>query len=820
MLTEYPPTTMIKSYLKIAWRNLLKNKVFSLINVAGLAIGLACFLLIALYVTDELSYDRFHEKANRIYRIHTDIRFGGTDLRLAVSADPLGAALKKDYPQVEQFVRLYASDGPKFIKKGGEYIRESEVGYADSTLFDVFTLPLVAGNAKTALDDPNTVVVSESAAQKYFGSTDVLGKTVTVGVTEPTLYKITAVIKDIPTNSHFHFDFIFSMDNVEYGFGNFLSNNFHTYLLLREGTDYKAFEGKFPEVVARYVLPQAKQFMQIKSMDEFEKAGNKLEYSLMPLSDIHLKSDRYPELSVNGNIQYVYIFSAVALFLLLVACINFMNLSTARSANRAKEVGIRKVLGTERKSLISQFITESVLTAYLAFGFALLLTMLALPFFNDIAAKTFTIPQLFQPKFLPFLLLLPFLVGLLAGYYPAFFLSSFQPIVVLKGKVNAGFRRSNFRNLLVTFQFVTSIILVISTIIVYRQLNYIQTKQLGFNKDQVLILRGTGALGNSAEAFKNEIVKLHGVKSGAFAAYLPVANSSRSDNTFSKDAAMDMKNGFNMQTWNIDYDYIPTLGMQLVKGRNFARKFGTDSSGVIINETTAKLLGYADPIGKKIYTFDGNSTQQKISYEIIGVVKNFHFESLHQNIGPLCMQLGQSRWAMAFRTDTKDITALVGDIQNKWNEVAPGMPFSYGFLDEAFDEMYRTEQRVGKVALAFALLTILIACLGLFGLVTYIAEARTKEIGIRKVLGASVVSITTLLSKDFLILVLIALVIASPIAYYAMNSWLQDFSYRIEISWWVFVLAGVLAVLVALLTVGFQAVKAAVMNPIKSLKSE
>ena len=326
---------MITNYFKIAWRNLLKNKIFSFINVAGLAIGLCCFIMIALYVTDELSYDRFNEKADRIYRIHSDIRFGGTDLKMATSADPAGATLKKDYPQVEQYARIYASEGSKHIKKGKEYIVEERVAYADSTLFDVFTLPAISGNTKTALDNPNTVVISESAARKYFGTTDAVGKTLEVGLGNKVIYNVTAVIKNIPANSHFHFDFIFSMDNVKYPFGSYLSHNFYTYLLLREGADYKAFEKKFEEYIVRYILPQAKQFIQINSMDDFKKAGNKIEYTLMPLTDIHLKSDRYPELSINGNIQYVYIFSAVALFLLLIACINFMNLSTARSSNRA-----------------------------------------------------------------------------------------------------------------------------------------------------------------------------------------------------------------------------------------------------------------------------------------------------------------------------------------------------------------------------------------------------------------------------------------------------------------------------------------------------
>ncbi len=811
---------MIKNYFKIAWRNLLKNKTFSFINIAGLAVGFSSFLLIGLYVLDEISFDKFHEKRDRIYRVNADIRFGGTDLRLAVSSDPMGATLKNDYPQVEQFVRIYASDGPKFIKKGSEYIRENDIVFADSTFFDVFTFPVLAGDAKTALDKPNTVVISETAAQRYFGTVDAVGKTLEVGLQEKILYNVTAVYKDMPTHSHFNFNIILSMDNVDYNFGNFLSNNFQTYIVLKEGTDYKAFEKKFDEVVVKHILPQAKQFMQINSMDEFKKAGNSLEYSLIPLTDIHLKSDRFPELGTNGNIQYVYIFSIVALFVLLLACINFMNLSTARSANRAKEVGIRKVLGTERRTLMGQFIAESSLMSYLAFVVALLITALVLPYFNDIAAKTFEFKDLFTLKSLPVLVVLPLFVGILAGYYPAFFLSSFKPIAVLKGKLNTGFQRSNFRNGLVTFQFVTTIFLVISSIIVFQQLNYIQTKNIGFNKEQVLIINGSGALKRNAEVFKDEVLKISGVTKGSFAGYLPVANSSRSDNSFSKEAVMDMKNGFNMQVWNIDLDYIPTLGMEIIKGRNFSKEFPTDSSGVIINETTAKLLGYDDPIGQRIYTSDGNNAKQKIAFQIVGVVKNFHYESLRQNIGPLCMKLGRSNWAMAFKINTQDIPTLVNKVKTTWKTLAPEMPFRYSFLDDNFDDMYRTEQRVGKVALIFAVLTIFIACLGLFGLVTYISEQRTKEVGIRKVLGASVGNITTLLTKDFIQLVLLAIVIASPLAWWAMHRWLQDFVYRIDISVWVFVSAGIIALLIALLTVSFQAIKAAVANPIKSLRTE
>ncbi|MEO6730188.1 MAG: ABC transporter permease [Ferruginibacter sp.] len=811
---------MLKNRFKIAWRNLLNNKTFSIINVTGLAIGLSGFLLIALYIADELSYDRFNKKAGRIYRINSELRFGDTDLKLAVCSDPMGATLKKDYPQVEEFVRFYASSGSKLVKKGNEFINESAVVHADSTLFNVFTLPAIEGDTKNALNEPNTVVVTESTAKKYFGNTQVVGKTIETDESKNNLYKITAVIKDIPKNSHFNFDFIFSMDNVEYGFGTYLSHNFQTYILLREGVDYKVFEKNFTQVIDKYIMPQAKQFMQISSMEDFKKAGNKLEYHLIPLTDIHLKSDRFPELGVNGNIQYVYIFSAVALFILLIACINFMNLSTARSANRSKEVGIRKVLGTNKSSLVWQFLTESTMMVFIALLIALVIAWLTIPFFNDVSSKTLSFATLFNYKVLPFLLLLPFVVGALAGSYPAFFLSSFQPVSVLKGKINAGFKKSNLRSGLVVFQFFISIVLIIAVTIIYNQLNFIQNTKLGYNKDQVLILNGTGTLGNNAEVFKNEVAKMSGVKSASFSGYLPVSNSSRNDNTYSKEAVMTNNNGFSMQSWNIDYEYLNTLGMEIIRGRNFSRDFPSDSSAVIINETTAKILGYDDPIGKKVHTFTGFLPPTSISYTVIGVVKNFNFESLRQNIGPLCMRMGNNNWSMAFKVSTADIGGLLKSIEHKWKSMAPGMPFSYGFLDESFDNMYRTEQRVGKIALSFAILTILIACLGLFGLATYMAEQRTKEIGVRKVLGASVANLVSMLSKDFLKLVMIAALLAFPIAWYVMHKWLQDFAFKVDISWLVFLSAGVAAVLIALLTVSSQAIKAALSNPVHSLRSE
>ncbi len=603
---------MIRNYIKVAFRNLWRNKGYSAINIIGLSAGLATCLLILLYVWDELSYDKFHEKADRIYRVDSDIKFGGTDMKLAVSSDPMGATLKRDYPQVEQFTRIYASEGRKLIKKGNEFINEPNIAYVDSTFFDVFTFPMISGNPKTALNDPNTCVVSQTAARKYFGTEDVIGKVVETN--EKVSFKITAVMKDMPTNAHFHFDILLSMDNASYQFGNYLSHNFTTYIVLQPGTDPGIFKSRFKDILSKYVLPQAQAFMSIKSMDEFEKAGNYLEYHLMPVTKIHLYSARFPELAANGDIQNVYIFSAVALFILLIACINFMNLSTARSSNRAKEVGIRKVLGTERKTLISQFLTESTLVSFIALFIAIGITFLILPFFNDVSNKSLAISNLFDKKFLPFLLLIPLAVGVIAGSYPAFYLSSFQPITVLKGKLASGFKKSSLRSTLVVIQFSTTIILIIATIIVYSQLNYIQNRKLGYNKNQVLIINNIDALGQQAKVFSNEIAGYSGINSATLSSYLPVANSSRSDNTYSKEAVMDSKTGINMQTWDVDEDYLKTMGMELVSGRNFSKEFPTDSSATMINETTAALLGYEDPIGKKLYYSDDLRATQTINY--------------------------------------------------------------------------------------------------------------------------------------------------------------------------------------------------------------
>jgi putative ABC transport system permease protein len=810
---------MIKNYIRIAWRNLLKNKGFTAINIIGLSLGIGCFVVISMFVVDEISYDRFHEKADHIYRIHSDISFGGTDLKMAVSSDPMGETLKNDYPEVEAYTRLYASNGDKLIKNGDEYINEGAVTHADSTLFEVFTLPVLHGNAKTALTKPNTVVLTKTAAERYFGSADrALGETIETDDNTRTLYEVTAVIEDIPANSHFQFEFFFSMENVNYNWNNWGSHNFHTYVVLKEGTDYRAFNDNFITIIKNYMIPQIAQFVEIESLEAFEQQGNRLKYYLFPLTDIHLRSTEGIQLSANGNIQYVYIFSAAALFIIILACINFMNLTTARSSGRAREVGIRKVLGTGKKSLIRQFLTESTLVAFLSLIIGLLLVKLTLGWFNEISGKEMLFSSLFSVNSLVLLLLLPVIIGVLAGMYPAFFMSSFKPITVLKGKLSSGHQKNFLRNFLVIFQFTTSIILIIGTVVIYKQLDHIQTSNVGFSKDQVLVISNAGLPRDTRTSIKTEIEQLTDVKSASFGGFLPVANSSRSDTTFSMESVMTISNGFNMQYWGVDYEYIDNLNMEIIDGRNFSRSFGTDSTALILNEAAAKLTGYENPVGQKLYQSDNNGNP--VEHTIIGIVKDFNYASLRQNVGALCFELRNNSWASAYRFNTADVSNLVSIIEDKYKAAAPGMPFEYSFLDESFDQMYRQEQRVGRVALTFAIIAIIIASLGLLGLATYIAEQRTKEIGVRKVLGASVSNIVKMLSIDFVKLVILAFLIATPIAYFFMSKWLQDFAYRIDLSSWIFISTGVIALLVALATLSYQAIRAAIANPVDSLRTE
>jgi len=807
---------MIKNYFKIAFRNLVKNKFYTSINIIGLAVGIATCLLILLYVLDELSYDRYNSKANRIYRVNNEVKFGGNYFDLAQTPPLMGPVMVKEFPQVEQCARIRWYGG-FLVKKGNENLQEGRVAYGDSTLFDVFTLPMLAGDPKTALKEPHSLVITESIAKKYFNAVDVVGKNMIINDTGN--YKVTGVIKDIPTQSHFNFDFFVAMsENEDSRNDNWLSENYSTYIVLRKGTNPKNMEPELNKLMDRYVGPQLKDIINL-GLDEFKKSGGFVRASLTPLTDIHLHSNKVGELFGNGNIQIVYIFSVIALFILLIACVNFMNLSTARSSNRAKEVGIRKVLGSLRKSLIRQFLTESLLMSFIALVFAVVIAWLLLPYFNQLAGKTIHVNLLFQPYMVISFISLMLAVGLLAGSYPAFFLSAFQPVDVLKGKVSKGFKGSWLRNALVVFQFAISIMLIIGTIVIYNQLTYIRNKDIGFNRNQVLVIQHTDALKAQAATFRNELLHISGVENATISGYLPV-NYNRSNDAFFTSPSLDQKTAMSMQFWGVDENYISTLDIKLLEGRNFSPQFPTDSGGLIINEAAAKFLATKNLLNKRLYKIEDVKTKKITELHIIGVIKNFNFSSLREVITPLGLVLRHEPGNISVRINNAGIPAVIGQIKNKWQTMASGQPFDYSFMDEQFNNLYTSEQKTGQIFITFALLAIVIACLGLFGLVTYAAEQRTKEIGIRKVLGANVANIVAMISKDFLKLVFIAFLFAFPLAWWAMNKWLQDFAYRVNMGWWIFFIAGAVAILIALLTVCFQAIKAAMANPVKSLRTE
>lgn len=808
---------MFINFLKTAWRNLLKNKGFTALNGLGLTLGIATCLLIVFYVLDELSYDRYNEKADRIYRINNLIKFGGNEGVYASSPAPAAQAIKNEFPEIDQVVRLQNA-GRIRVKKGGEYILEDHAVYADSSLFAVFTLPLLEGEMATALKDPKSVVITEQTARKYFNRKDVVGQTLLINDNEP--YKITGVMKDLPIESHFRFDFFFAMSDLSASRdAAWLSNNFVTYIVLKPGTDPGRLEAKFTGFIRKHMGPQLQDFLHV-TFDGFENGGNYYHFMLFPLTKIHLQSNSVDDLAPNGNLEYIYIFSAIALLILLIACINFMNLSTARSAKRAREVGVRKVLGSPRKYLMVQFLTESILVTLGSATLALILAWALLPLFNTLSGKELTASYHMVIRLLPELLVLVFIIGGLAGSYPAFFLSAFQPIDVLKGKLAIGFKGGRLRSVLVVFQFAISFFLITSTIVVYQQIKYIQSRDLGYNRDHVLIVQNTESLGSHARAFKQEIKQLTGVDNATLTGALPTVDDGNWTSFF-EDRSLDQKRAVHSILWGVDEDYLGTLGIRLKSGRNFSKEMPTDSSAVIINEAAAKLLSYTNPLNQLLYTPTDNSLKKINTYHIVGVIKDFNFKSLRKNVTPMALILSEDRGALSIRIRAgADIPALMAQVKNKWKGLSSNQEFAYSFMEQDFDGLYRAEQRIGKIFLSFSTLAILIACLGLLGLVAYAAEQRTREIGIRKVLGAGISTIAGMLSRDFIKLVLLAILIASPLAWLAMHEWLQGFAYRIHISLWVFIIAGLIALLIAVLTLSFQTIRAAIANPIESLKTE
>ena len=806
---------MLKNYFKTAFRHLVKNKTFSFINIAGLSIGIAVCFIIMMYVQNELSFDHFNKNADRIVRVVFKADINGGKIFEANVMPPVAQAMKKDYPEVQDATRLQTAGAPKITYKNKSF-KEDEMGFVDPNFFNIFTLPLIEGDAKTALQQPNTIIITKAIAKKYFGNEDPLSKTLVFPENKNASFKVTGVIDKVPSNSHFHFDLFASMLSLDDAKSDsWMGSNFFTYLLLKPGTDYKKLAVKLPGMTEKYMGPQIQKSMGI-SLKQFITKGNHLGFALQPLTSIHLYSHANYELSPPGNAMYVYIFGAIAIFMLLIACINFINLSTASASKRAKEVGVRKVIGSRKIQLIKQFLIESALLVFIALLISFFLVQFSLPFFNSISGKELHFG--FDLKIISIFIGLGFLVSFIAGLYPAFYLSSFKPIEVIKGKFNAPNKSFGLRSSLVVFQFFISVALIIGTLVVWQQMKYIQNKNLGYDKDQLLTIPNSYALGQNEEVFKQEMLSDPRVVNATVSSYKPAGPSSGS-NALAYPLGHDNEI-MRTQEYHVDENYIPTFEMKMIEGRNFSRNFATDSTAMIINETAARAFGWNDltAVGKIIVR--QNSTRgNDVPFHVIGVVKDFNFQSLHEPITPLLMTLAPDD-GLIFKVKTADIKGLLATMKLKWNQFNTGEPFTFSFMDDLFNKTYAAEQNTGIILNIFALLTILVACLGLFGLATYTAEQRTKEIGIRKVLGASVTSVTKMLSKDFIKLVFIACIIAFPLSWWAMNKWLQSFAYRINISWWIFAAAGITAITIALITVSFQAIKAAMANPVDSLRSE
>ncbi|NEN24280.1 FtsX-like permease family protein [Cryomorpha ignava] len=803
---------MIKNYFKIAWRNIVKHKGIFFINIFGLAIGIATCLMIALLVFNELSYDKYNEKADQIVRVVFHARVNGENIKEAVVMAPVAEAFKREIPEVIDATRLTNLFNPKITYKNNTY-RDTRFAYVDPNFFDVFTLQIIEGNSKTPLNQPNSIVISTKAAKKYFGSENAIGKVLHLENYNRD-FMVTAIMDEVPENSHFHFDMFAS--TIGYPAAekkSWMESEFFTYLVLKKGKNIIEVEAKIPPMIEKYMGPQMQESMGM-SFSEFSK-NNQIELSLQPLTDIHLNADfsGASQLEPGGDIKYIYIFSAIALFMLLIACINFMNLATASASKRAKEVGIRKVLGSNQKQLIFQFLSESFIATLLATVLGVLLLILALPIFNAISGKELEISYLVRPPVVIFLIVIVIGITVFAGGYPAFFLSSFKPVATLKSKFIGPGNSRVVRSGLVVFQFVISAGLILATLVVHQQMEYIQNKQLGYEKDQLLVLRDSYLLGQNEAAFKNELMHDPAVANVSQSAFVPAGDT---DNNMSPIFIGDRLIR-RMAVYHVDDQYIPTMGMELVSGRNFSKEFGSDSTKVIINEQAAKVLGFGDDVlGKQIRKGSTNGGQ---ILTIVGVIKDFNFRSLHQNIEPLIM-VNHPYGGLIVRAKVGDMADLIDQANSLWLGFNTKEAFSYSIMDDSYNQTYLAEQKMGNILALFAILTILVACLGLFGLVTYTAEQRYKEIGIRKVLGSSIAQIVALLSKDFLKLILISFLIAFPLAIYLMNMWLQDFAYRIDIKWWLVAVAAIITTAVAFATISFKSIKAAVANPVDSLKTE
>ncbi|GAB3025626.1 ABC transporter permease [Spirosoma pulveris] len=800
---------MLTNYLRIAIRNLWRNKVFSGINIVGLAVGLASCLLLFMYITHELSYDDFQQKADRVVRVTMEFSMEGRVAKIPQTGTKVVKEFGRQFPEIESGVRLINRDG--VVNTGDRQFSEKRIVFADSALFTIFSFPLVQGNPRTALAGPNLVVLSESTARKYFGDENPVGKSLRINTGGSFRdYAVTGVVKDSPANSQIKYDLLTSFLTLPAAqTEEWFSSNYATYLLLSKPEDTGPLQAKIPG------------FMKTQFGKEEMSAGGYLTYNLEPLRRVHLHSEVEGSFEPNGDLTYIYIFGSIALLILLIACVNYVNLATSRAVERAQEVGVRKVMGALRGQLFGQFIGESVIVTSLALVLALLLAALALPVFNELSDRQFTIGSWFEPRNILLLLGIGLIVSLIAGSYPALVLARFEPVRVLKGHLKTA-GAGQFRRALIVFQFAITAFLIISTLLVRNQLAFVQQKKLGYNKDHVLLLPVDRQVNEKIAAIKSEFRQNADVQHVSLASDSPVfvegGYGMRSANMAADQRKM-------VAGLSIDEDYVPAMSLQLIAGSNINaadmdRISRTDNDSLtrsrfILNESAAKELGWTpqQAVGKWL---DMNGRLG----EIKGVVADFHFASMKQKIGPLVLFPQNGGEILLVKLSGSQLPNTLQFLESKWRTLIPDRPFSYAFMDEEFNKLYAAETRTGSIFSVFAFLSIFLACLGLFGLSAYTTAQRTKEIGVRKVLGASVFSIVGLLSKDFLKLVGVALLLASPIAWYAMDKWLNDFAYKINIEWWVFALAGLLAVGIALLTVSFQSVRAALMNPVKSLKTE
>lgn len=814
---------MLKNYIKIAFRNLIKSRVYTFINVIGLSVGIAGFLMIAMHVEDELSYDKFHEKSDRVYKFVLERLYPDHVTRYAFTPHSFSEVLVRDFPEVTNATRIFGGGGNnpvfvRYVNEAGEekVFEETQLIAADSTFFDLFSFQLLKGDAEQVLKKPQSVVITESTAIKYFGDENPINKTLNTDFGE---FTVTGVAQDVPENSHLVFDFVTSLTSLPFFQNkNFTSFSTHIYLELKPGADPDALEAKFEQMVNTYAAPEIENNLNT-SYQQYLAAGNGYNYSLIPLEDIHLHPVEYQgEFRAGGDINDIYIFVSIAVLILVIACINFMNLATARSTERGKEVGIRKTLGSPRSQLIGQFLTESVILSLFATFIALGLVYLALPYFNSLAEKTLELEL--RSLSVGLIFIFGMLVGLLAGIYPAFVLSGFNPVTVMKGKMQTGRNSAWLRNGLVVFQFAVSIFLIAGTLIVRDQMNFIKNKDLGYNEEGILVIERAGQLDNQQQAFMDELRKLPSVEAVGGSGALPVNQFFGIQ--FMPSGASEV---LTVNAMQMDDHYLNTMAMEIIEGRGFSESFN-DSLALVINERTASLLGLSpeEAIGYHLTHTIPADTPVVRDFEVIGVVKDFHYMTLKDRISPFILMSNENGLPVlpliSVRVKAGKVSEAVASVEDQWADFAPEEPFKYQFLDQELNDLYRAEANSGKVFAVFSLLAIVIACVGLFSLASYMAGLRTKEIGVRKVLGASVVTVVVLLSKDFTKLILISLVIAVPLSWYFMSEWLEGFAYRTSIGAGSFIVAGLSALLIAWLTVSYQSIKAAIVNPVKSLRSE